>query len=124
MISGNSSSRKTRTRKRAKSSQLEAQVLEQQVRICKAFAHPTRLRMLDLLGEKERSVAELQKLLAVSKANLSQHLAILKAVGIVATRREGRHFHCSLAIPVVKKACHLIREVLRAQFLNKPTIGF
>ena len=94
-------------------------MLEQQVRICKAFANTTRLRMLELLGEEERSVADLVKILAVSKTNLSQHLAILKSVGIVETRRDGRHIYCILAIPEAKQACTLIREVLRAQFQNR-----
>jgi len=75
--------------------------------------------MLDLLGKREHSVAKLQKTLAVSKANLSQHLAILKAAGIVRTRREGRHIFCSLAIPAVSRACHVIREVLRVQLRNQ-----
>jgi len=75
--------------------------------------------MLELLGEEERSVADLVKLLAVSRTNLSQHLAILKSVGIVETRRDGRHIFCLLAIPEVKQACALLREVLRAQFQNR-----
>jgi DNA-binding transcriptional ArsR family regulator len=80
--------------------------------------------MLDLLGEREHSAAELQKILAVPKANLSQHLAILKAVGIVRTRREGRHIFCALAIPAVKRACGMIQEVLRARFQNKQSLKF
>ena len=50
--------------------------------------------------------------------NLSQHLAILKAAGVVTTRREGKQIYCSLAIPEVKQACQLIRNVLRAQIRN------
>ena len=94
---------------------VEEQIRERQVRICKAFASSTRLHLLDLLGEGEWPVAGLQEELAISKPNLSQHLAVLKAVGIVRTRREGRQIYCSLAIPEVKKACRLIRDVLRAQ---------
>ncbi len=102
----------------------DAEILDRQVRICKAFANPTRLRMLDFLGQRDWSVSELQQELAVSKANLSQHLSVLKSAGIVRTRREGRVIHCSLAIPEVKSACHLIRDVLRAQISagNKLTL--
>jgi DNA-binding transcriptional ArsR family regulator len=75
-------------------------------------------------GEREHSAAELQKILAVPKANLSQHLAILKAVGIVRTRREGRHIFCALAIPAVKRACGMIQEVLRARFQNRQSLKF
>ena len=98
-----------------KSKKLDAQVLERQVRICKAFANTTRLQMLDLLGRREWPVSELKKTLRISKHNLSQHLAILRSAGIVHTRREGRQLHCSLAMPEVKSACQIIAGVLRAQ---------
>ncbi len=94
---------------------LDAQVLERQVRICKAFANPTRLQMLDLLGQREWAVADLKRALRISKHNLSQHLAILRSAGIVSSRREGRQIYCSLAIPEVKSACQMIGDVLRAQ---------
>ena len=97
---------------------LDQEVYERQVRICKAFANTARLHILELLGKREHGVSELQQLLGISKANLSQHLAILKAAGVVATRRNGKQIYCSLAIPEVKQACRLIRGVLRAQIRN------
>jgi len=74
--------------------------------------------MLDLLGNKEWPVSKLQEELGVSKPNLSQHLAVLKAAGVVVTRREGKQVHCGLAMPEVKSACVLIRSMLRAQIRN------
>lgn len=94
---------------------LDEEVLERQVRICKAFANATRLRMLDLLGEGDRQASELQQVLQITKANLSQHLAILKSAGVVVTRREGKQISCSLAMPEVKQACRTLQGVLRAQ---------
>jgi ArsR family transcriptional regulator len=94
---------------------IESQIFERQANICKAFAHPTRLHLLDLLGQGERGVGELQHALAISKANMSQHLAILKSVGVVVTRRDGKQVFAALAIPEVKQACQLIRQVLRTQ---------
>ena len=90
-----------------------AYLYERQARVCKAFANPTRIHILDLLGRKERSVSELQGILGVSKANLSQHMAILRSAGAVITHREGKHVYCALAYPEVRQACLLIREVLR-----------
>lgn len=95
----------------------EAEVFERQARICKAFAHPGRLQILDLLGRGERGVSELQAALGISKTRVSQHLAILKSAGVLATRREGKQIYCSLAMPEVKKACQLIRRVLEAQIV-------
>jgi ArsR family transcriptional regulator len=86
---------------------------ERQAQVCKAFANPTRLHILDLLGRKPRGVSELQATLRVSKANLSQHLAILRNVGTVVTRRTGKHVRCALAFPEITQACDLMRQVLR-----------
>jgi ArsR family transcriptional regulator len=94
---------------------IESEIFERQAMICKAFAHPTRLHLLDLLGKGERGVGRLQNLLGVSKANISQHLAILKSAGVVVTRRSGKQVYAALAIPEVKQACHLIHKVLRTQ---------
>jgi DNA-binding transcriptional ArsR family regulator len=88
-------------------------VYERQAQICKTFANPTRLHILDLLGKKERSVAELQKILGLSRANLSQHLGILRTTGTVTTHRKGKHVFCVLSFPEVKQACSLMREVMR-----------
>lgn len=74
--------------------------------------------MLDMLGRREWPVGKLQEELGVSKPNLSQHLAVLKAAGVVVTRREGKQVYCGLAMPEVKDACHLIRNMLRAQLKN------
>jgi DNA-binding transcriptional ArsR family regulator len=97
---------------------LEQEIYERQVGICKAFANPTRLQILDMVARHDYPAADLQKHLSISKANLSQHLAILKAAGVVVTHRDGKRVHCHLAIPEVKKACALIRKVLRAQIRN------
>ena len=88
-------------------------IYERQAQVCKAFANPTRIHILDLLGKKERSVSELQQALGVSKANLSQHLGILRTTGAVITRREGKQVFCVLAFPEVKQACSLMRVVLQ-----------
>ncbi len=94
---------------------IEGEIYERQATICKAFAHPIRIHLLDLLGKGERGFGELQNRIGVSKTNLSQHLAILKAAGVVLTRRNGKQVYASLAIPEVKHACQLIHQVLKSQ---------
>lgn len=98
-----------------KENAFEALIYEKQVNICKAFANPIRLRILDLIAQRSYAASELQEELSISKANLSQHMTILKAAGVVTTHREGKQVYCALAIPEVKEACQLIRNVLRAQ---------
>lgn len=96
----------------------EEQIFEMQVRICKAFANSTRLRMLDLLAKRECTVSDIQSALGITLPNVSQHLSILKSAGVVTTRRDGKQVYCSLTLPEVKEACQLIRNVLRAQLRN------
>jgi len=105
-------------KKRGKPGSSDVEILERQVRIFKAFANSTRLVILDLLGSREWPVSKLQAELGVSKPNLSQHLAVLKAEGVVVTRRQGKQVYCALAMPEVKSACLLIRNMLRAQLRN------
>ncbi|MBZ5665405.1 MAG: metalloregulator ArsR/SmtB family transcription factor [Acidobacteriia bacterium] len=97
---------------------VENEILERQVLICKAFANSTRLHILDLLGKRDWSAAEIQQELGISKANLSQHAMVLRSAGVVVRRREGKQVYFSLAMPEVKKACQLIQHVLRAQIRN------
>jgi ArsR family transcriptional regulator, cadmium/lead-responsive transcriptional repressor len=56
----------------------------------RAFGDPTRLRILELLREREHSVGELVELLGASQPQVSNHLACLRWCGFVETRREHR----------------------------------
>ena len=69
----------------------------------KALAHENRLVILCLLSERERSVTELEGLLALSQATVSQQLARLRHEGLVETRREGRAIFYSLADDTTKR---------------------
>ena len=87
---------------------------ERQAAICKAFANPTRLQLLELLGRKQRWASELQQGLGISKANLSQHLSVLRAAGVVSTQREGKQLYCGISMPEVKQASTLLRTMTKA----------
>lgn len=65
-------------------------------RLLRALANPQRLEILCLLAEGEKPVAALQGLLSLSQSALSQHLGVLRAEGVVATRREAQSIHYSL----------------------------
>ncbi|WP_340161042.1 metalloregulator ArsR/SmtB family transcription factor [uncultured Hoeflea sp.] len=69
--------------------------------ILKALSHETRLLILWLLSENEKSVSELEQLLALPQAAVSQQLARLRYDNLVSTRREGRIIHYSIADPDV-----------------------
>ena len=87
-------------------------IYERQAQICKAFANPVRLQILDLVSRGEVKSADLQETLGITRANLSQHLTVLKTAGVVILRREGKQVLCSLAMPEVKQACEIVHKVL------------
>ena len=55
----------------------------------RVLGHPARVRILELLREGERSVGALQAELELDSGGTSQHLAALRRVGLVESRREG-----------------------------------
>lgn len=65
--------------------------------LLKALAHPARLLVLCQLVEGESSVGELQPITGLSMSALSQHLAVLRDMGLVTTRRESQSIVYALA---------------------------
>jgi DNA-binding transcriptional ArsR family regulator len=63
---------------------------DEAARFLRSLANPHRLMVLCLLGEGELSVGALNDMLPLSQSALSQHLAVLRDEGLVATRREGQ----------------------------------
>ena len=72
----------------------------------------TRLRVLELVADRERSVGELVALLGESQSKVSNHLACLRWCGFVATRREHRTVHYRLADDRVAAVVELGRALL------------
>src|SRR3990172_1598517 len=91
--------------------------------ICKAFASPWRLRIVETLGDGECAVSHLVETLGISKSSVSQHLAIMREKGVVEHRREGGHVFYRLSNPKVLQACRLMREVLLAQLEPAPELS-
>lgn len=87
-------------------------IYELQADICKTLASPIRIEILNALKGEEKSVTELIGILGISKANVSQHLAVMRLKGILMSRREGVNIYYSVANPKVIQACSLMREVL------------
>lgn len=81
--------------------------------VCKTLANPKRQEILDCLRQKDMTVNGLVKKTGISQANLSQHLAILRAKGIVSTERKGINVFYSLSNSKIIQAFDLISEVLQ-----------
>lgn len=80
--------------------------------MCKVFSNPIRLEILHLLRYDELSVTELIKKSKLSQANISQHLGIMKARGIVVSRRDGKNVYYKLTNPKIVRAFDIIRDAL------------
>ena len=89
-----------------------SRIYELHAEMCKVFSNPTRLEILNLLRNKERSVTELIRKTNLSQANISQHLAIMKHKGMVIARRDGKNIHYKITYPKIIKAFDIIKEVL------------
>ncbi len=87
-------------------------IFELQADICRSLADPKRLMIISLLRDGEKSVGELTAGLGIRQANISQHLSILRAQGLVNTRREGATIFYSLRSPRIAQACDLVHEFL------------
>src|SRR4030066_2315899 len=62
--------------------------IQQAAQAIKAIAHPLRLKILCTLGDREISVQEIVEHVGTSQSNISQHLAILRDKGILASRKD------------------------------------
>ncbi len=94
-------------------------IFEMQAEICKTLTNPKRIEILNVLKGEEKTVSELVAALGVSKANVSQHLAVMRHKGILITRRVGVNIYYRVANPKVIEACTLMKEVLFEQHAAK-----
>ncbi len=109
---------------------VRAALHEQFARIGKAVASPKRIELLELLCQGERSVDALAQATRMGVTNTSQHLQVLKAAGLVETRREGTRIHyraadervCGLlsGLGVVARARLVEVERLARDYLEAP----
>ena len=79
----------------------------------RALADPKRLCVLESLSSGELSVSELAGRVACQVPNMSQHLAVLRAAGLVSTRREGSTVFYRLSDPRVLEAYALLQSIAR-----------
>jgi ArsR family transcriptional regulator len=94
-------------------------IFELHADVCKVFSNAKRLEILNTLRDKEMTASELIEKIGLSKANLSQHMSILKSKGVVLSRREGVNIYYRISNFKITHACDLMREVLLEQLQEK-----
>lgn len=83
--------------------------------IFQALAHPTRIAILEQLKEGEVTVNRFVEKLGLEQANLSQHLAVLRARQIVVTRKAGNQVFYSVRDPLMLEMLDLMRRYFHKQ---------
>src|SRR5579863_8401884 len=83
--------------------------------IFQALAHPTRIAILDLLRDGELTVGSFVERLELEQANLSQHLAILRAKQMVSTRKAGNQVFYAVRDPLIWKMLDLMLRYFQKQ---------
>jgi len=101
----------------------EEQLYRLQADLCQVLAEPTRLKLLSLLGERPRAVKELVEATGEWQAKISQHLTIMRKLGIVRTQRIGIEVHYRLADPRMLEACRITREFLLQQLTQQASLA-
>ena len=77
----------------------------------KSIAHPLRLKILCVLGDKEVSVQDIVADVGTSQSNISQHLAILRDKGVLTTRKDANRVYYRIGDPRTIKLVGMMREV-------------
>ena len=76
------------------------------------MAHPSRLAMLEALGEGERCVCDLQRIVGSDMSTVSKHLSLMKSAGLVEDRKEGLWVHYRLRVPCILQFMNCVDAVL------------
>lgn len=79
--------------------------------VYKILANPIRLEILNILKEQEVSVDDLTRIIGIRKPNVSQHLAVLRMMGLVSERRNGKGVYYSIIDSRIVAPCKILHEL-------------
>ncbi len=94
---------------------MEEQIYSYHAEMCKVFSHPKRLKVINLLRDKEMSAGEIGIRLEMTPANLSQHLSMMKERHILVSKKEGNVVYYRIANPHLLEAFDLLRKIMFEQ---------
>jgi DNA-binding transcriptional ArsR family regulator len=87
---------------------LPPEAMERVAAYFQALSEPMRLRILDLLRERERNVGEIAQQCGSTAANVSRHLSLLSSHGMVARESRGTSVYYRIADPSIYELCDLV----------------
>lgn len=89
----------------------------------KTLGHPARIRILELLSERDHAVHELLERIAIEPSNLSQQLAVLRRTSMVLSRRSGNEVVYSVSVPDVRELLLVARRLLSGMIASQEELG-
>ncbi len=98
-------------------------LLELKANVLKALGQPTRLKILELLRTGERCVCEIFPAIKEEQSNVSRHLALMKSVGILASRKQGQMVHYRVRDPQVFKLLDSANALLKSHVDERKTLA-
>lgn len=89
------------------------QLFEKQAQIAQAIGHPIRLEIIDFLKDGEQCVCDIAEQIGAERSNVSRHLSIMVAVGVLEHRKEGLKVIYKLKCPCILDFFSCISGVLK-----------
>jgi ArsR family transcriptional regulator, virulence genes transcriptional regulator len=99
-------------------SPLPKEAYEKNALIYKILSNPKRLEILNILKKKETSVEELLRTTKLPKANLSQHLALMRHNGLVVPRRQGLNIFYRIIDPRIVEPCKILHNLRHRRIIS------
>ncbi|RKY08889.1 MAG: transcriptional regulator [Planctomycetota bacterium] len=90
-------------------------LFDRQAEVVKAVAHPLRIAIVNYLRDGEQCVCDIAEYVDSERSNVSRHLSVMVAAGILESRKEGLKVIYTLKTPCILKFFECITEVLRQQ---------
>ncbi len=90
-------------------------LFEKQAEITKAIAHPLRIAIVDLLKDGEQCVCDIAESVGSERSNVSRHLAVMVAAGVLGYHKEGLKVIYKLKTPCILRFFSCITSVLKQQ---------
>jgi ArsR family transcriptional regulator, virulence genes transcriptional regulator len=102
---------------------VDEEIFELHAEVCRTLSNPRRLQVISALRDGELAVNQIRARLGrIGKANLSQHLAVMRQKGVVSARRDGTLVYYRISNPKIVRAFDLMREVLFEQMTGKEAL--
>jgi DNA-binding transcriptional ArsR family regulator len=104
----------------------EDPIYEEYVNLCKTIVTPSRIMIIETIGDQKLNVSEIQSRLNMSMSNLSNHLNALQLAGVLGKEKKGNYIYYYLVEPELIKVFEKMRSIVhsitsnRGKKINKP----